>query len=79
MSPPNLKLQNKLQNISHIMHVYVYAVSSSSMAQQPVLSQGLPQKLLPAVPIPCNIPPISLPQLPGIFSIRQELGQIYKI
>ena len=41
--------------------------SSSSLAQQPLLSQGLPQKLLPAVPIPCSIPPISLPQLPGIF------------
>jgi len=33
----------------------------------PLLSQGLLQKLLPAVPIPCSIPPISLPQLPGIF------------
>ena len=41
--------------------------SSLSLAQQPLLSQGLLQKLLPAVPIPCNIPPISLPQLPGIF------------
>ena len=41
--------------------------SSSSLAQQPLLSQGILQKLLPAVPIPCNIPPISLPQLPGMF------------
>ena len=41
--------------------------SSSSLAQQPILSQGLLQNLLPAVPIPCSIPPISLPQLPGIF------------
>ena len=41
--------------------------SSSSLAQQSLLSQGLLQKLLPAVPIPCSIPPISLPQLPGIF------------
>ena len=41
--------------------------SSSSLAQQPLLSQGLLQKLLRAVSIPCSIPPISLPQLPGIF------------
>ena len=40
---------------------------SSSWAQQPFLSQGVLQKLLPAVPIPCSIPPISVPQLPGIF------------
>jgi len=40
---------------------------SSSLAQQPLLSQGLRQKLLPAVPILCSIPPISLPQLLGIF------------
>ena len=39
-------------------------VSSSSLAQQPLLNQGLLQKLLPTVPIPCSIPPISLPQLP---------------
>jgi len=39
---------------------------SSSSAQQSLLNQGLLQKLLPAVPIPCSIPPISLPQLPGI-------------
>ena len=43
------------------------SLSSSLLAQQPLLSQGLLQKLLPAVPIPCSIPPISLPQLPGIF------------
>ena len=43
------------------------AESSSSLAQEPLLSQGLLQKLLPAVPIPCSIPPISLPQLAGIF------------
>ena len=41
--------------------------SSSSLAQQPLLSQDLLQKLLPVVSIPCSIPPISLPQLPGVF------------
>jgi hypothetical protein len=41
--------------------------SSSSLAQQPILSQGLLLKLLPAVPVPRSIPPISLPQLPCIF------------
>jgi len=50
---------------------YVYgsssSSSSSSSAQRPLLSQGILQKLLPAVSIPCSIPPISLPQLPGIF------------
>ena len=40
--------------------------SSSSRAQQPLLGQDL-QKLLPAVPIPCSIPPVSLPQLPAIL------------
>ena len=45
---------------------YQYS-SSSSSAQQPLLSQGPLQKLLPAVAIPCSIPPVSLPQLPGIF------------
>jgi len=48
-------------------HPYAFrSSSSSSLAQQTVLSQVL-QKLLPAVPIPCSFPPISLPQLPGIF------------
>ena len=28
------------------------------------LNQGLLQKLLPTVPIPCSIPPIPFPQLP---------------
>ena len=46
---------------------YPSSSSSSSLAQQPLSSQGLLQKLLPAVPIPCGIPPISLPTLPGIF------------
>ena len=41
--------------------------SSSSLALQPALSQSLLLKLPPAVPIPCSIPPISLPQLLGIF------------
>jgi hypothetical protein len=35
--------------------------SSSSSAQQPILSQGFLQKLPPAVPIPCSIPPVSPP------------------
>ena len=39
--------------------------SSSSLAQESLLIQGLLQKLLPAVPIPCSIPPISLPKLPS--------------
>ena len=42
-------------------------LSSSSLAQQFLLCQDLLQKLLPAVPIRCSIPPISLHQLPGIF------------
>ena len=57
--------QKRLQTVMKCKH---YALtSSSSLAQQPLLSQGLLQKLLPAVPIPCSIPPIFLPQLPGIF------------
>jgi hypothetical protein len=32
--------------------------SSSSLAQQPDLSPGLPQKLPPAVLVPCSIPPV---------------------
>ena len=53
---------------------------SSSLAQQPLFSPGLHQKLLPAVLIPCTIPPISLPQLPGILHQHMPgVGQIYKI
>ena len=40
--------------------------SSSTVAQQPTLGQGLPQKLLPSVPISCGTLPMSFPQLPGI-------------
>ena len=32
--------------------------SSSSLAQQPDLSPGLPQKLPPAVLVPCSSPPV---------------------
>ena len=42
------------------------ATSSSTVAQQPTLGQGLPQKLLPSVPISCGTPPMFFPQLPGI-------------
>ena len=41
-------------------------VSSSTVAQQPTLGQGLPQKLLPSVPTSCGTPPMSFPQLLGI-------------
>ena len=51
---------------------------TSSSAQQPLLSQGLLQKLLPAVPVPCNIPPISLPQLPGIFKSFHRLSYFWQ-
>jgi len=37
-----------------------------SWAQQPTLSQGLPQNLLPSVPISRGTPPMSLPHLLGI-------------
>ena len=47
--------------------MYVALSSSSSLAEKPFLSQGLLRKLLPAVPISCNISLISLPELPGIF------------
>ena len=43
------------------VHSRCFQSSSSSLAQQPLLSQGLLRKLLPAVPIPCSISPISLP------------------
>jgi len=62
----------RFQDIQHMKVVRLSALctgylSSSSLAQQPLLSEGLLQKLLSAVSIPCSIPPISLPQLPGIF------------
>ena len=40
--------------------------SSTSLAQESILSQSLLHKLLPVVPIPCSIPPVSLPQQSGL-------------
>ena len=42
--------------------------SSSSLAQQPLLSQGLLQNLMPTVPIPCSIPPFSSPPPPNFLA-----------
>jgi hypothetical protein len=44
-------------------HSITTTTIQQSLAQQPTLSQGLPQKLLPSVPISCRTPPMSFPQL----------------
>ena len=55
------------QHRSHLLRGGSLESSSSSLAQQPDLSPGLPQKLPPAILVPCSIPPVFLPQLPGII------------
>ena len=60
-------LKFTLKHLQHVSVLYLlpnsatYMHQLSSLAQQPHLSQVLLQKLLPAVPIPCSIPPVSLP------------------